>query len=364
MSELGIRLRDIQLALAAADGNVGIQSALRSGDGTLQITGNLRVDPAAGWPLDLSLTGTDLLVVDTPEATATASPQLKLKTARERIDLSGELRIPRAKLTPRKIPVGAVKVSRDATIVSRATPARTAPDQPLPIHAQLRIILGDRVQFDGLGLRGRIDGELVVVDTPDQPTRGRGGLSIHDGFYDAYGQNLAISQGRLLFAEPVDNPGLDIRAVRTVGTVTAGINASGTLQEPKVELFSPAMADADALAYLLLGRPLKQTSGSDGNMLMAAATSMGLGKGEDIAKSIGRSLGLDEVRVDSSGDTGEMSLVVGRYLAPKLYARYLAGAFGKTGSLQLRYQLRPNLELQTESGDKAGSDIFYPISGS
>jgi len=60
--------------------------------------------------------------------------------------------------------------------------------------------------------------------------------------------------------------------------VVAGINASGTLHEPKVELFStPAMADADALAYLLLGRPLKQASGGDGNMLMAAATAPAFG---------------------------------------------------------------------------------------
>lgn len=364
VSELGIRLRDIQLGFAAAaDGTIGIAGALRSGDGTLRIAGNLRTDPAAGWPLELTATGADLLVIDTPEAVATASPQLTLKSAGKRVELKGDIGIPKARLTPRKLPESAVKVSADAVILPREGQA-TAPPAPPPlrVHSALRIILGDEVQFDGLGLRGRLAGTLAIDDTPGKPSRASGAITIHDGVYEAYGQNLSISQGRLLFAGPMNNPGLDIRAARKVATVTAGITATGTAKDPQIRLFStPPMAEADALAYLLLGRPLNQTSGSDGNLLMAAASGMGLSKGEDIAKSIGRSLGFDEVRLSSSGDAGAVGLTVGRYLSPKLYVRYLAGAFGAAGALQLRYRLRPHLELQTESGDRAGSDLFYSI---
>lgn len=364
VSELGIRLRDIHLALAAAaDGNIGIEGALRSGDGTLRIAGNLRADPAVGWPLDLTATGADLLVIDTPEAVATASPQLTLKTTGEGIQLNGDIGIPKARLTPRKLPESAVKVSADAVILPREGQATASPTPPpLQVHSALRIILGDEVKFDGLGLRGRLAGTLAIDDTPGKPSRASGAITIHDGVYEAYGQNLNISQGRLLFAGPMDNPGLDIRAARTVDTVTAGITATGTAKDPQIRLFStPPMAESDALAYLLLGRPLNQTSGSDGNLLMAAASGMGLSKGEDIAQSIGRSLGLDEVRLSASGDAGAVGLTVGRYLSPKLYVRYLAGAFGAAGALQLRYRLRPHLELQTESGDRAGGDLFYSI---
>lgn len=367
LPEFGVKLTNIQLALAAAPNReIDIQGSLRSGEGELRFNGGMRADPAAGWPLHLTATGSNLRIVDTREATAIASPQLTVKTAGNRLDLNGEIRIPQARLTPRKIPADAVKVSRDVTIVSRENAALTPADTPLDIHSKVRIILGDQVQFDGLGLRGRFDGELVMVDEPGKPSRGNGSLSIHDGVYQAYGQNLHISQGRLLFAGPADDPGLDVRATRTVGTVIAGINATGTVRNPQLKLFStPAMSDSDALAYLLLGRPLNQASGSDGGMLMAAASGMGLGKGEEIAQSIGRSLGLAEVRIDTSGDTnGDTSaagLVIGRYLSPKLYVRYLAGLFGAAGVLQLRYQLYPNIEVQTESGIRASADLFYSI---
>jgi len=363
LPELGVKLTHIQLALAVyRHREIDIRGSLRSGDGRLDVRGGFLADPEAGWPLQLVIHGEHLQVIDTREANVIASPKFQIKAANARIDIDGEVRIPRARLTPRKVPEEAVTVSTDATIVSRDSAESTQRDTASATHAQVRVILGDDIRVDGLGLRGRLDGELLIVDTPEKPSEGRGTIRIHDGFYTAYGQNLRIDGGRLLFAGAMDNPGLDVRAVRTVASVTAGIHATGTVRSPQLKLFStPPMADSDALAYILLGRPLNQASSSDGGMLMAAANGMGLGKGEEMAKSIGRSLGLDEVRINSGGDSGTTDLVVGRQLSTKLYIRYLAGLFGTPGRVQLRYQLRPHIELQSETGAGAGADLFYTI---
>ena len=84
---------------------------------------------------------------------------------------------------------------------------------------------------------------------------GTGEITILEGRYRAYGQRLDTQNGRLLFTgSPLDNPGLDLRAVREVDNITVGLEVRGRLQQPQIELFSiPTLGQTDMLSYLLLG---------------------------------------------------------------------------------------------------------------
>lgn len=66
-------------------------------------------------------------------------------------------------------------------------------------------------------------------------------MSLDEGTFHAYGQDLRITKGLLIFAGPADNPTLEIEAVRNSETteddVTAGVQVTGTASAPKVELF-------------------------------------------------------------------------------------------------------------------------------
>ena len=133
--------------------------------------------------------------------------------------------------------------------------------------------------------------------------------------YQAYGRKLEIETGRLLYrGGPLDNPALDIRAVRKTGDVVAGVKVIGDLQVPELELFSqPSLPQEDQLSYLLLGQPMQSASGSEGQMLFNAASSLGL-KGGNL---------LDAVN-----------------------------------TLRIRYQLNKRLSVQTETGTATGADIL------
>ena len=76
------------------------------------------------------------------------------------------------------------------------------------------------------------------------------------GRYEAYGQELDITRGRLLFdVSPLDDPGLDIEAKRIIDTTTVGLNVRGTLQEPRLTFFSdPSMPQTQIVSYLLTGK--------------------------------------------------------------------------------------------------------------
>ncbi|MEM7565219.1 MAG: translocation/assembly module TamB domain-containing protein [Pseudomonadota bacterium] len=181
------------------------------------------------------------------------------------------------------------------------------------------------------------------------------------GSYRAYGQHLDVEQGRFVFTGgPLTNPGLDVRAVRITGDVTSGIKVTGRLQNPQLDLFSiPAMGQTDTLSYLLTGGPLDSASSGQGAMLSNAALALGLSGGDRIARSIGDRFGFDEMRVESDSTGDQASLVVGRYLSPRLYVGYGVGLIESINTLNLRYRITDRWQFEAESGVEHGADIFY-----
>ena len=157
------------------------------------------------------------------------------------------------------------------------------------------------------------------------------------------------------------NPGLNLRAVRKTNDVTAGIRVKGSLNQPLLELFStPAMGQTDTLSYLMLGRPMETASGEEGAVVAKAALALGLSGGDRLARLLGDRFGLDEMRVES-GSNDQASLVVGRYLSPRLYIGYGVGLIEAINTFSLRYKISDKWQLKAESGETQGADFLYTI---
>jgi len=329
-----------------------------SGDGDLIITGQTTLSASKGWPSEISIKGETFEVSRIPEAQIQISPDLKVNIQNRKIEIQGDIHIPYAKLQPKDITTAA-RVSDDVKIVGDTRPT----DDNWLLDTRIRLTLGERVHFYGFGFEGRLEGNLLLEDIPGNLTKATGEISIPEGRYRAYGQRLEIELGRLLFTGgSLTNPGLDLRAVRHVGNITAGLKVRGSLNQPQLELFStPAMGQTDALAYLLLGAPIDNASGEQGAMMAKAALALSLSGGDHLARTLGDRFGLDEMRVEGS-DTGEQaSLVVGRYLSPKLYVSYGVGLVEAFNTLTLRYKITDKWQLKAESGEYQGADILYTI---
>ena len=92
-----------------------------------------------------------------------------------------------------------------------------------------------------------------------------------------------------------------------------------------------------------------------------AALALGLAGGDTLARAMGDRFGIDDVRVESNATGDEASLVVGSYLSPKLYVSYGVGLMDSLNSLNLRYQLSNRWQLEVESGETSGADLFFTI---
>jgi translocation and assembly module TamB len=357
----GVQLEDWQLDVSGDPiaGRLNLHSTARSGPGTISLDGWLAQLGSPQLSGELRVTGERFEALNLPEARVLITPDLQAAVRARAVDVRGGLHIPEARIEPRDLS-GAVTPSKDVVLVTEqeesAPPGWT-------VSSRVRLSLGDAVHFDGFGLSGRLTGALETVDAPDRVTLARGELVVKDGLYKAYGQELQIEQGRVLYRDsPLDNPGLDVRAVRRTGDVTAGVRVLGTAQDPVAELYStPSMPQADVLSYLLLGRPVANASGGEGELLFQAATSLGLKGGNALAENIGDAFGLDEVTVGGDEGLESTALTVGKYLSPRLYVNYSVGLLDAANRFQMRYQLSKRLSVQTETGTATGGDLLYTI---
>ena len=187
-----------------------------------------------------------------------------------------------------------------------------------------------------------------------------------DGRYEAYGQKLDITRGRLLFDNaPLDDPGLDIEARREIETVVVGMNVRGTLQEPRITFFSdPAMPQTEILSYMIVGKSLGTAQSGETATVNSARDALALQGGGLLASRLGRRIGLDEVGVESSvTSSGEsnQSLVLGKFLSPRLFISYGISLTESINTLKLRYTIRKNLLLKSEAGEHQSADLEYTI---
>jgi translocation and assembly module TamB len=302
--------------------------------------------------------GENFLAANNGRVRALITPNLEVTLAGDTLGISGQVELPVARIELSELPEVAIRPSDDVVVVENTG----RPRSERPIFADLRVVLGDDVSFAGFNFDAELGGTLNLVEAPGRPTSATGTLVIEEGRYQAYGQDLTVTNGEVRFNGPVSNPGLNIRALRVVqDTITVGIAMMGSLKEPDVRLFSqPPMAQTQVLSYIVTGGPVGG-SGSSGNLINKALSALGLGGGSHLVNALGQDIGLSSARIETEGDLQDAALVVGKYLDPRVYVSYGIGLFDPVSTLRLRYLLSNKFTLQVETGKATSADAVVRI---
>lgn len=349
--ELPTSFEDLQLRVLIAGESLQLNGGWRSGErGQGTLNGALAWDgPLSG---NLNVQGNRLPVTVEPYANLEVEPDMQVRLADDQLSVSGKVSIPRGKIVVRELPPSTVKVSDDAVIVG----AEAREKQPVAINMDIDVDVGsDKLTFSGFGLNAELAGRVHIGDDLDT----RGELNLNKGNFRGYGQRLTIRRARLLFAGPIDQPFLDIEAIRKVDDVVAGLRVTGSADQPRTEVFSePAMSQEQALSYLVLGRPLS-TGSEDNNMLAQAALALGVAGSSGVTGSVAQSLGIQDFQLDTDGSGRNTSVVASGNLSERLSLRYGVGVFEPVNTVALRYALTRRLYLEAASGLASSLDLFY-----
>jgi translocation and assembly module TamB len=321
---LGLKVTDIEIDVDGDNDQGRISGRMLSGEGHLSINGQIR-QAADQLAYELNIEGERFSFADIDWLSIAASPSIRLNGRGDQIELDGDIHIRRLRAG---MPPGSeerVTASADVRVIGETEEQEEMVGEQ-KLRGRLGIHLGDDARLAAMGMQTSLAGGIELLwEPPNLQPRGRGIVHLPQGSYRAYGQNLEIRDGEVLFTgHPLDNPRLDIKATRDIfgdpQVDEAGVHIRGNAQAPVIELFTdPPTSEEKALAYVVTGADF-----------------------------------------DHAG--GRAAVNVGFYLLPRLFVSYGIGLFEAGNVLSGRYELSRRWGVRVVSGERdTGVDLSFAI---
>ncbi|WP_333499742.1 autotransporter assembly complex protein TamB [Kluyvera sp. CHPC 1.2972] len=335
---------------------------IRTQQGQISLNGDADWRQIDNWRARIAAKGSRVRITAPPMVRLDVSPDIEFKATPSLFTLDGNVDIPWARIIVKEVPESAVGVSSDEVMLNSDLKPEKTQSASIPINSNLNIHVGNNVRLDAFGLKARLTGDLKVAQ--DKQGLGLNGqINIPEGRFHAYGQDLIVRKGELLFSGPPDQPLLNIEAIRnpdaTENDVIAGVRVTGSADQPKAEVFSdPAMSQQEALSYLVRGQGL-DSGQSDSAAMTSMLIGMGVAQSGQVVGKIGETFGVSNLALDTQGVGDSSQVVVSGYVLPGLQVKYGVGIFDSLATLTLRYRLMPKLYLEAVSGVDQALDLLY-----
>ena len=363
----GIYLSDGELALTLAGDTAHIDRfAFKGGDGLLTLSGDavLGATPSA----HVHLAADHFRLLGRIDRRLVVSGKAELQLDAQRLKLDGNFAVDEGLLELSRSDAPGldadVQVRRGgAAPAEPAERAAAAPVLALPLRqaqVAVKIDLGQKLRLRGHGLDTGLRGELAV-SSPQGRLALRGQVRAEGGTVAAYGQKLEVERGAVSFSGALDNPQLDVLAIRPNLDVRVGVLVVGPAQSPRIRLYSePDMADYDKLSWLVLGRGPDGLGRSDSALLQSAALALFSGEGQSPTGALLERIGLTDFSVrQSDGDTRETIVSLGKQLSRRWYLGYERSVNATTGTWQLIYRIAQRFTLRAQSGTENALDLIW-----
>jgi translocation and assembly module TamB len=183
------------------------------------------------------------------------------------------------------------------------------------------------------------------------------------GLFTAVGKTFELEKGSLEFLGGEEiNPLIDLRAVNRTSDLTAVIALSGPVQNPTIALSSePPLPQDEVLSHLLFGKASGELSTLEAVQLASALAKLSGrgGGGLGILDRMRRGLGVDVLRVESSGEGEEATTAVkaGKYVTEDVYVGVTQGATAEAGGVEVEIEVTPNISIETENRSDGQSNV-------
>ena len=369
------------------------QASFKGGEGHLRTSGVLLMENKQP-KLELSWIADKFTVISQTDRLLILTGTGKTSLAQDLLSISGDFKVDKGLvvLADEDTPT----LGDDVIVIGRT---ESEPDPGLKVLLNnFHIDLGDDFTLHGRGLDAQLSGGLTLLGLTQYLPHTIGSIKVKKGTYMAYGQVLNIERGILNFNGPVDNPSLNIRAMRNatsasdgaditkastssststangsstsnVSTVSsseqvnAGVEITGTGIDPVVKLVSdPNVPESEKLSWLMLGHGLEQTGKKDFALLsLAAGALLTQGQSVPLQTQLARSVGLDEFSF-SGADAETASLTFGKRLTSQLYLSYEKSISGLLDVARLTFSITPRWSIQAEAGSESALDTLYTFS--
>ncbi len=355
-----LAFEDIAATVDFTERAADIAGSVKVNDGLARLSGRLTL-PQADQPWELrAQVDTDVIGFTVlQDSVAAGSGQLSIVARSGLMRINGDLRIAEADIRLRTLPPNTIGTSADAEVVG--VDQRHAGWR---VETDISVALGNRLHFRGFGADLWLAGKVRFRNTERFPRHMTGEVRVQSGRYRAYGQELLIRSGSVLFTGPIENPELRFEAVRRSRDMQTlgGLRVSGSLQNPLGELFSePPMAESEVAYFVLTGRLRPKTLAgavsAEGTLL-----NLGLAQTNEAAARFAERFGIKDFQISAAGTDAGLETRLSGFVAPNLLLSYGTGFQENTNTLTIQYFVTPNVIIEAISGFTSALDVIYSFS--
>jgi translocation and assembly module TamB len=334
--------------------------------GSIEIGGEVRLDPAGGFPGALKVTGRHAQLVANDIVTATADLALDLSGRLSQTpNISGHITIVSMDITvPERLDSVSAPIPGtrhiNPTPSARALLALRAREQAAHARAPLfnatlalTISAANRVFLHGHGINAEAAGDLHVAGSARDP-QVTGGFDLLRGSLSLVGKRLVFTRGRVRFHRDV-TPELDLVAETSSGGVTARISVTGPASRPSFAITStPSLPEDEILSRVLFQQPSGNLSPFQAiELANSVATLSGRG---DAFEQLRRSLGVNSLNLSSSASgNGDPLLSLGRAINDRVSVSVTTGARPRDNGVSLDLDVTRHIRLQAGVDASGGS---------
>ncbi|WP_227869208.1 translocation/assembly module TamB domain-containing protein [Nitrosospira lacus] len=228
-------------------------------------------------------------------------------------------------------------------------------------------------------LAGRAGFGIAGVELPEMPEahisavitgnleqlRATGTITARNANFEAYGQRLVVERGIVSFQGAIDDPGLNVLAMRMGLPVEAGVEVTSSVRRPRVRLVStPAVSDLEKLSWITLGRAPEGKA--DASLLLTAANAILGGQSGGVTDKVAQALGVDDLSIRQTRPMGGDVLAgqigtVSKRLSNRAYISYEQALTAVAGVTKLTYSLTPKFTVVTRAGIDNAIDVLYTM---
>lgn len=335
--------------------------------GDLAVAGTIDVDPAAGFPANLTIRIRNGRYLDGVTINANFNADLTLTgpvtgggTIGGRIDL-GRTEI----LLPDSFGGGPpITVEHIYTEPGFVPPMQTLqrPGAPPPrstgsggFNLDVTIDSNNAIFVRGFGLDAELGGSLRVTGTTEDP-QPVGGFEMSRGRIEVLGRRFDFTHGILTFEGDLD-PVLDFAATTTTADITATVLVTGPAHDPEISLTSvPSLPEEEIISRILFGRSIGSLSALQAVQLVDAIAQFSGAFGRDggVFARVRRLVGVDDLDIQQNA-TGGTTIGIGKRLTDNVRVGVQTETSGAS-RVTLDVDLTRNLKAQIEGGaDGSGS---------
>jgi translocation and assembly module TamB len=332
--------------------------------GSISATGDVRLDPAAGFPGSIRLTGQHAQLVANTILSATADMALGISgPLGQRPKVDGRITIVGMDISvPNRFASVAAPIPGtkhlNPTATARARLALTAKAKgsgaraPL-FDATLAITVSamNRIFVRGRGIYAELGGNLHVDGCARNP-QVTGGFELLRGSLMLLSSRLTFTRGDVRFHGDV-MPDLDLVAETSTGGITAQIAVTGPAIQPQFRISSnPSLPDDEILSRILFQKAAGSLSAFQALQLAnAVATLSGQADGFE---GVRKSLGVDSLDISSSA-TGGAVVSATRAINDRVSVGVTTGARSQDNGVNLNFDVSRHVRLQAGVDSSGGS---------